>query len=285
MSTCPPATNERLTGRRRIPAVVINLSRHQDRLNWFMANAVRVGLDIERLEAIDASAPCNADAIQAFRGEDAALSPAEAACFLSHRRAWQHLIDSGEEYLAVFEDDAHLATDLPTLLDPALIPVGIELLRLEEPCGKISMTQRAQHAFGGRSIHRVLTRAYGAAGYILSRRCAARLLADTPTCAHPVDVVLFDDQWAMFNDFGVFQVVPAACVQDMNLHRHAPENKRFASEIEQGRLDTKDARKQRDKPEKRQRFRKLRRYLRCIQQGANPFHYRDYVPVDLGSPR
>ena len=249
-----------------------------------MANAERVGLVVQRLEAIDAAIPENTDSIQAFRGGDDALSTAEAACFLSHRRAWQHLLDSDAEYLAIFEDDAHLATDLPDLLVPEKIPPGIELLRLEEPCGKISFVQRALHPFGGRGIHRVLTRAYGAAGYIISRRCAKKLLTETKTCAHPVDVVLFDDQWPTFNEFGIFQVVPAACVQDMNLHRHAPANKRFVSEIEQGRQDTKDARKQRDKTGKRQPLRKLRRYLHCICQGANPLRYRDYVPVDL-TPR
>lgn len=281
--TAPQSTAAALDSK-RIPAVVINLSRHQDRLQWFMANAERVGLVIDRLEAVDASDQLNAQDILAFRGADAALSTAEAACFLSHRRAWQHLLDSNAEFLAIFEDDAHLAADLPALLAPDNIPPGIELLRLEEPCGKISIAQQASHPFGGRGIHRVLTRAYGAAGYIVSRRCAAKLLADTRTCAHPVDVVLFDDNWSTFKEFGVFQVVPAACVQDMNLHRNTPEHQRFTSEIEQGRLDTKDARKQRDKPEKRQHFRKLRRYLRCIRQGANPFRYRDYVPVDLGSP-
>ena len=268
----------------RIPAVVINLARHSDRLHWFITNAERVGLIVQRLEAVDAAAPENASSIQAFRGADAALSTAEAACFLSHRKAWQYLLDTDADYLAIFEDDVHLACDLPELLVSELIPPGIELLRLEEPCGKVSITRHPLHPFGGRGVHRVLTRAYGAAGYIISRRCAKQLLADTQTCAHPVDVVLFDDQWPTFQNFGIFQVVPAACVQDMNLNRHSPENKRFSSEIEQGRLDTKDARKQRDKPGKKQYFRKLRRYLRCIFQGANPFHYRDYVPVDLGTP-
>ena len=106
--TAPQPTAATLDSK-RIPAVVINLSRHQDRLQWFMANAERVGLVIDRLEAVDASDQLNAQDILAFRGADAALSTAEAACFLSHRRAWQHLLDSNAEFLAIFEDDAHLA--------------------------------------------------------------------------------------------------------------------------------------------------------------------------------
>ncbi len=281
-----PSTNSKPSlglAKTNIPAVVINLSRHRDRLSWFMSNAFDIGLSIERLEAVDASDPGNFEDISAFRGENSTLSTAEAACFLSHRRAWQLLLNLKTKYLAVFEDDAHLAKDLPALLLPENIPPGIELVRLEEPCGKVSLARRAISTFGGRNLHRVLTRAYGAAGYIISRHCAERLLADTSTCAHPVDVVLFDDNWPTFKEFGVFQVVPAACVQDMNLHRFTPENRRFASEIEAGRLRIRQARKIRSSAENKQRFKKLRRYFRCVLQGANPLRYRDYVPVDLSS--
>ena len=72
----------------------------------------------------------------------------------------------------------------------------------------------------------------------------------------------------------------------MNLHRGKAGEVTFASEIEKGRNEVKDARKVRDKSEKKpERFKKLRRYLRCVINGADPLRYRDYVPVDLGSPK
>lgn len=270
----------------RIPAVVINLDRHKDRLDWFMENASRVGLSVSRLTAFDAAAASNEQTIANFRNGDSPLSNGEVACFLSHRKAWQMLIDSDADYMAIFEDDAHLSEDLAQLLIVDLIPRNVHLLRIEEPCGKASITRSPLHHISGRRIHRILTRAYGTAGYIISRTCAADLLERTKTGKQPVDVFLFDDRSEVFKTYTIYQIVPAACVQDMNLHRGKAGEVTFASEIEKGRNEVKDARKVRDKSEKKpERFKKLRRYLRCVINGADPLRYRDYVPVDLGSPK
>ncbi len=270
----------------RIPAVVINLDRHKDRLDWFMENATRVGLSVSRLTAFDAAAASNEQTMSNFRNGDNTLSNGEVACFLSHRMAWQMLLNSGADYMAIFEDDAHLSEDLAQLLVAGLLPRDVHLLRIEEPCGKASITRSAIHHISGRRIHRILTRAYGTAGYIISRTCAADLLERTKTGSQPVDVFLFDDRSEVFSTYSIYQIVPAACVQDMNLHRGNAEEVTFASEIEKGRNEVKDARKVRDRTGKKtERFKKLRRYLRCVIHGADPLRYRDYIPVDLGSPK
>ena len=270
----------------RIPAVVINLDRHKDRLDWFMENAARVGLAVNRLRAFDAAAEENAQALLDFRAGDTALSNGEIACFLSHRMAWRILLESDAPFIAVFEDDAHLSEDLSLLLTTALVPPNVHLLRIEEPCGKASIAQKPIHRHCGRGIHHILTRAYGTAGYVISRACAADLLKRTETGTQPVDVFLFDERSEVFCTYNIYQIVPAACVQDMNLNRGKPETVTFASEIEKGRNEVKDARKARDKTGKKPvPLKNLRRFFRCVLYGANPLRYRDYIPVDLGSPK
>lgn len=268
----------------RIPAVVINLERHKERREWFVSNAKRVGLDIEVISAVDAK-DCRCESlIESLCGPNPTLSSAEAACFLSHRKVWQQLLDSRYQFLAIFEDDVHLSEDLAELLDSRLIPPCVDLVKLEEPCGRVAIGWRRVSPYLGRSMHRLLTRAYGSAGYIVSRRCAQRLLDMSERAYQPVDVVLFDDASPIFKEFGVVQVVPAPCTQDMNLNRRTPEKSLFSSEIEISRQQIKGVFERRMTRKSGLPFRSLRRYLRCIVKGANPFHCRNYIPVDLGAP-
>ena len=52
-------TDIRQTRVSQVPAVVINLERHRDRLAWFVDQAKRAHIDVETLTAVDASDPIN----------------------------------------------------------------------------------------------------------------------------------------------------------------------------------------------------------------------------------
>ena len=250
-----------------------------------MDNAVRVGLAVERLVAVDAQDESQSETINTFRGGDSALSKAEVGCFLSHRKAWQFLLSSEASFLAVFEDDTHLSEDLVQILQTEIFFSGSDLIKLEVPSGKVSYDRTPKAQLPGRNLHRLLSRAYGAGAYILSRRCAEYLLNITESCNQPVDVILFDDIQPVFKSFGVFQIIPAPCIQDINLNKNTPAETLFTSSIEGGRQETKDARKSRDKKKgKRVRFKKFKQYIYCVWHGAHPLNYKDYIPVDLGTP-
>jgi GR25 family glycosyltransferase involved in LPS biosynthesis len=234
---------------------------------------------------VDAGDPAHAAEIDAFlQGDATGLSRAEAACLLSHRHAWQRLLDGQDPFLAVFEDDVHLADDIRTLLAAELVPAGIDLIKLEWPLGKVSYARHAHAPYRSRSLHRLLTRAYGAAGYIVSRACARRLLEITASCRDPVDVVLFDDKSPIWREFPVLQVVPAPCIQDHALARLNQASVRFGSAIETGRQDVKAHRDQARRRKAWFSTQKLRRYFSCVLNGADPFHYRRHVPLALGRP-
>lgn len=266
-----------------IPALVINLDRHANRLEWFVDNAIRRGLHVQRITAIDGRDPENSAIIEALRAPGAHLGRSELACTASHRRAWQWLLDSGEDYVAVFEDDTHLSDDICFLLRRSMLPTGVDVVKLETPTGKVSFSRKPVASFAGRALHRLLTRAYGAGGYIVSRRAAARLLTLTEPSAHPVDVVLFDDYGQFWREFPIFQMIPAPCIQDLELAKLLRRPERFVSSLAEDRSTTKNVRKDGD-GQRRDPFplKKLRRYIRCVWHGAALFSYRTRIPFDLG---
>ncbi len=266
-------------------AVVINLARHNDRWEWVKKNFSAAGIDVERLDAIDAKNPGAQSLIDAIVMPGAGLSKAEAACILSHRIAWQSLVESNDDYLAIFEDDVHVAADMRDLLDPTLLQTAMDLVKLEIPIGKASYRHKASAPFADRALHRLLSKACGSAGYIVSRHCAKRLLDITRACGEPVDIILFDEKSPIWQEFGVFQVVPAACIQDFLLAKRENKHGTFSSAIEEDRSTAKTVRHLRKRKERRSvPLGKLGKYLRAILLGAHPLHHKDRIPLELNAP-
>ena len=268
-----------------IPVVVINLDRDSDRLAWHSENCLRVGLRFERIAAVDAKDESMLAKIEDLRSPSFRLSYAEAACILSHRKAWQYLLDTEHSHLVILEDDLHLSEDFPLLLRNELIPKNADLIKLEVPSGKVSFAQKPSASFLGRNLHRLITKAYGSGAYIVSRQCASKLLEATKHCSEPVDVILFDPQSSIWEQFEALQLIPAPCIQDVNLCRLTSSEQLFESAIENERNTVKDIRKSENKKKKNSiSLKKLWRYLWCIYQGANPLRHKEYIPLDLGHP-
>lgn len=268
-----------------IRAVAINLARHSDRWAWVANNFRNADVEITRIDAIDATDPGATAFIERVTLPGSGLSRAEAACILSHRKAWQTLVDSTDDYLAVFEDDVHVSADMRQLLDRRLLRPGMDLVKLEIPTGKVSYAHRASATLLGRKLHRLISKAYSAGGYIVSRRCALRLLDLSERCSQPVDVILFDDTSPIWSEFGVLQVVPAACVQDIVLSARNRRAGLFASAIEEQRQHAKTERKAIAKQKKKSvPLKKLRHYLSCVLRGAHPLRHKVHVALDLGFP-
>lgn len=193
-------------------AVLINLDRSTDRLAAFREQAERIGLPFERLAATDAAQ------IHFGRGD---LRPGEVACFESHKRAWQMLVDSGEPWIAVFEDDVCLGSAIVALLGRHdWIPPATDLVKLETFQERVVLAPRASAAPGCR-LHRLYSTHLGAAGYVISRRWAAELLRMSDGYREPVDWLLFDLDTDASPKANILQVVPAPCIQQQWLAARA----------------------------------------------------------------
>ncbi|PKN16002.1 MAG: hypothetical protein CVU66_02545 [Deltaproteobacteria bacterium HGW-Deltaproteobacteria-23] len=270
-----------------IPSVVINLDRHPDRLKWFMENARRVKLTVERIEAVDAFDQSLKSQFEPFLHGESTLTYAEVACTMSHRKAWKMLLDSQAPYLAVFEDDVHLSSDISNFLVTNLVPEGVNLIKIEFPLDKVSYVHKRYATFNGRSLHRLITKAYGSAGYIVSRSCARRLLEVTESSRVPVDHILFSPQSVIWKEFILLQTVPALCIQDHVLSKLNRSSVQFESAIAKGKQDTLTLKNSGSKKRNNQfgiNINSMRRYISCVLKGANPLRYRNYIPFNLEFP-
>ena len=202
-----------------VPALLINMDRSADRLKWFSDQAEAVGLRFDRIAAIDGERLA-IETLPASWGLTATLGAEQAAilgCWLSHRKAWQRAADSGAPWTAIFEDDVHLSPELASFLaDIEWVPVDADAVKLETYCNSASVSVLSTPARDGRRLHRLSGFPAGAAGYLISGRTAAALLAESELPRH-ADVVLFDTRCLPASGLRLYQLVPALCVQERRL--------------------------------------------------------------------
>jgi glycosyl transferase family 25 len=216
-------------------SLLINLDRSPERLAYFTAQAQRCGLAFERLAAVDGRALSQAEqaAAVAPRFEFQPINAGEIGLFMSHRRAWQRIVDSGQAYGAVFEDDVVLAQALPQVLAAIAqaAPPG-DVVKLETT-GRAVVLGDAALALGegGQALQRLHSWHGGTAAYVVSRAGALRLLAATDPLADPVDQVMFNPLSRVCAALEVWQAVPALAMQKNRLERVA-EGSAFATTIE-----------------------------------------------------
>jgi glycosyl transferase family 25 len=173
---------------------LINLSRRPDRREAMENQARRLGLNLTRLEALDAREAKELDRWFEGNGPLGVIPKGDQCCSLSHRLAWQRLVESGDAYAAVLEDDVALSARAPVVLQDAnWIPPDTDLIKLEHygPASQSVLLSDFKDVGQGFRLGRMRSRHTGAAAYILSRRAAELLLA-IPRFDLPVDHLLFN---------------------------------------------------------------------------------------------
>ncbi|AWB47803.1 hypothetical protein HYN69_04120 [Gemmobacter aquarius] len=235
---------------------VINLDRSPDRWQDLRRRASAAGFHPIRFRATDGHAlpPAEIARLRALQsGRYPALAAAELGCLLSHRALWQAHLTSARDWALILEDDAHFAGLAPLLTDSDWIPADADIVkceafpekaRLGPTCETTCATTRA-----GVTLARLKGRYHGTAGYFLSRRGAAKLLALSQTRIEAVDRLVFDLALRGRDRCRIYQTNPAPVIQDMFLR--SAERRGFASTLESERTP---------KPASR-RWQRLRRSL------------------------
>jgi glycosyl transferase, family 25 len=195
---------------------LINLGRRPDRLAAMTARATALGLVLDRLEAVDAANGVPGDWFAAG-GPLGEIPQGDKACLLSHRRAWEAFVASGDAHAVFLEDDVRLSISAPALLaSDSWIPPGALVVKLEHygPPGQRVLLKDI-HAVGKDfRIGRMLSRHTGAAAYILSRAAAELLLRQTRFDL-PVDHLLFNpNNSRLFAQLAPWQLLPAIARQE-----------------------------------------------------------------------
>ncbi|RUU03284.1 glycosyltransferase family 25 protein [Mesorhizobium sp. USDA-HM6] len=189
----------------KVRSFYINLAVSVDRREWFDTQASRLGLDIERFDAVSKASIADSVAAQFNVSKEA------VACFFSHRAIWKEIADGSDGFAAIFEDDAHLSADLPGFLnDVSWIPADADIVHLERWGKRFVGIETGQRALG-RKLYQAFSGFAGTAAYIISRECAAKLHATFTQINQEFDQHLFNDG---LPGLKIYKIGPALCIQD-----------------------------------------------------------------------
>jgi glycosyl transferase family 25 len=204
-----------------IPIVYINLDRDADRRVRMEAEFRRMGLTAERFNATLWTALPEAEQVRFYSPElnsrqfHKALVNGEKGCYASHLRTWQWLVDSEHPALVVLEDDVALKPEFAGVVDAiAALPDGWDMVKL---IGRIDADQvgekvrRATSLLEGVQLITYKRIPSLTAGYVLSRRGAAKLLASRKPFGRPIDV---DLRHFWENGLQIKGVMPAVILLD-----------------------------------------------------------------------
>lgn len=199
----------------RLRTWVINLDRAPERLEHIREQLRRVGLDFERLPAVDAremrsdqQSALDVAAYRRLHGKEPVLG--ELGCYLSHVEVMRRFLASDAAFALVLEDDVGVHDSLPAVLK------GLAGCAARWDMVKLSAVHSGTpvpvvEIAPGHDLAVMLSKCTGSSAYLVNRRAAEVYLARLLPMALPYDHV-FDQGWR----FGlkVRLVTPTPCLHD-----------------------------------------------------------------------
>lgn len=173
---------------------IINLDRSVERMEYMQRLARGLGLDFERVRAIDGR---QLDpAVRKLHQETAEIPPSdgEVGCFLSHRECWRLVADGKDDVVLVLEDDmVSLSADRAVLERASALAQQMDLVRLEGHWAKVWADSGGIPVSSGHRVARLRSGAIGTGAYIVSRNGARKLLEMHPAYRRPIDYALYSN--------------------------------------------------------------------------------------------
>jgi glycosyl transferase, family 25 len=192
-----------------ISALVINLDHSPDRLAFQQQQLAKLNLPMQRLMAIRSTEIAYSDYETLANGWERKMSSAEVACFLSHKAAWQYVVDSNKPWL-IMEDDALLSRSVPEILHELINQKDkIDYVTLETRYRRKWLDKKSIHLVGEYQLRRLYQDRSGAAAYVLFPSGAKKLLNKAQRCAP----ALADAFLCCSYELNSWQVYPAAAIQ------------------------------------------------------------------------
>jgi len=149
----------------------------------------------------------------------------EMACTASHVKAWMRFLKSDSDICLIMEDDIYISEELDKwLTDLSWWPTDAEIVKLECWVEKINgkgqiLLENPGKNHLDRKVKKLLTRHMGAAGYLLTRQAAKKLVKAIPLNM-VIDHMIFNiNASKVAKNMGIYQVVPALIIQG-----NEPEN-------------------------------------------------------------
>lgn len=190
--------------------LLINLDQSKDRLAQQQAQFKDLGLEFERLPAISINDFSEEEYKRMAFGGQRPLKQSELACFLSHKKAWEYVVEHNEPCV-VLEDDAILVKDFKNILMDLKNIEKVDYVTFEVHGRKKTLSKdhrylllQAQYKLFELHIDRS-----GAAGYWLTPKGAKILLNFMQERA----IGLADEFIHSCYELKAFQIEPAALLQ------------------------------------------------------------------------
>lgn len=178
-----------------IKAFIIHLERATERRGQVAALISQLPVPAEIMTAVDAKTLSDAETDRTYKPRlhkpyyPFRLSRNEIACFLSHRKAWQAIVDHKLEAGLILEDDVALTADFPAAFAAATAVV--------EQAGLVRLPFRADRETGEVVLARETVKVIrpvplglGAQAQLIDRKTAQGLLDITTSFDRPVDTFI-----------------------------------------------------------------------------------------------
>ncbi|RUT35023.1 glycosyltransferase family 25 protein [Arsenicitalea aurantiaca] len=191
----------------------INLKHRTDRRTFMEAQFERLGLTVERIEAVTPADLTEAqirDNCLPYRRLGRA--PAEVACSLSHIEAWRRFAASGREVCVILEDDALLSSQMPALLDELANGLTGGVIKLDAMDHPLRLAEAHRSLGQHFAVRRLYTCTSRATAYALDRPTAEEMLVRYEFLHIPVDLVVFNPYGPLKGRIQVNQLTPAIAV-------------------------------------------------------------------------
>ena len=188
--------------------IVISLLNAKERRDFQQNQLSKLGLEFEFLDATSIHNLNEATYKKHYQDWQRPLKTTEVACYYSHRRAWDRVIQFNKPVL-ILEDDALLSKCVPELLKGFADKENTDLINLENRARKKFVSRSGEFIACNSKLLRLYQDRTGAAGYILWPSGAKKLIQ----CEERKGIALADAHITACNNLTVYQVEPSPIIQ------------------------------------------------------------------------
>lgn len=190
--------------------LIINLDQSTDRLDEQKQQFEKLGLGFERLPAVSIQDFTETEYLNLAFGGQRPLKQSELACFLSHKKAWEYVIQINQP-CAVLEDDAVLVNDFAKILAEVEQRTDVDFLNLEVHGRRKIVAKKASFECVDRAyqVFKLFQDRSGTGGYIIFPSGAKILLDYMQQRA----IGLADEYIYSCRALRSYQIEPAALLQ------------------------------------------------------------------------
>jgi glycosyl transferase, family 25 len=212
-----------------LPVLVISLPEETARQSAIAAHLKERGFSYELFPATDGR-KMNVldhpgyDAARRRRTHGRDLKPGELGCLLSHRAAYQHIVDNNLPHALLLEDDARFHEDTKAVLDLFLAKnFDYDIVRLlGSPKVAKGVHRKILPLYKDFHLVRLLTAPGGAHATLISKAGAEKLLKATERFAFPIDTIL-GRTWE--TGIKAYSIQPGLSVQDLSFESSIGEER------------------------------------------------------------